>query len=202
MPRWCIQSTWSGHFYNDSQRIRETHLQEWRKCSGKKFDPTFIQKLKNLSPIVGTLSTMLVKKSGLGLLNSVTSTNEKYLSSKRSRTELIQDVMGEGVFSNGNHLLALREERRDGKKNWDDVNGTNHCLILRAKNIGAWLNVRGTIVTGTVLSATEFCGFCMHVMMLPPLTSRANATAVAHPLMYITYLSVAKEALSPNITTK
>ena len=117
--------------------------------------------------MVGTLSTMLVKKSGLGLLNSVTSTNEKYLSSKRSRTELIQDVMGEGVFSNGNHLLALREERRDGKKNWDDVNGTNHCLILRAKNIGAWLNVRGNMVTGTLLAVKEFLGFYVHVMMLP-----------------------------------
>ena len=95
-------------------------------------------------------------------------------------------MTGEGVFSNGDQLLALREERLDGKKNWYDVNGTkikeivtnlnrtDHCLILRAKNIGAWMNVRGTTVTGTLLAATEFCGFCAHVMMLPPLTSGKN----------------------------
>ena len=70
------------------------------------------------------------------------------------------------MFSNDDQLLALREERLDGNKNWHDVNGaklketvtdlngTNHFLILRAKNIGDWLNVQGTTVTGTVLVAT------------------------------------------------
>ena len=37
------------------------------------FDLPFLWKAKNLSTIVGTLSTMLVKKAGLGLLNLVTS---------------------------------------------------------------------------------------------------------------------------------
>ena len=118
------------------------------------------------------------------------------------------------MFSNGNQLLALREERLDGKKNCYDVNGTkikeivtnlngnDHCLILRAKNIVTWLNVQDTTVTGTLLAATEFSGFGAHVMMLPPLTSRANAVDVAHPLIYITYLSAAKEASSSHITTK
>ena len=61
--------------------------------------------------------------------------------------------MGEGVFSNANHLLALREEIRDGQENRDDVNdaklkglvrdlnGTDHRLILREKSTGAWMKV-------------------------------------------------------------
>ena len=60
--------------------------------------------------------------------------------------------MGLGTFSIDNHLLVLREERRDGQKNWDEVNdsklkslfwdldGTNHQIILRAKSKGDWLN--------------------------------------------------------------
>ena len=39
-------------------------------------------------------------------------------------------------------------------------------------------------------------------MMLPPLTPRENAKAVVHPLMYVTYLSAAKEASSSHITKK
>ena len=74
--------------------------------------------------------------------------------------------MGEGKFPNAYHLLVLREERRDGKKIQDDFNnskpkelvsgldGTNHRLILCAKNTGAWLNIWGTAVPGTVLTAT------------------------------------------------
>ena len=59
---------------------------------------------------------MPVKKSGLGLLNPVTSANKKYLSLERASTELIRAVIVESVFSNANCLLALREERRDEKK--------------------------------------------------------------------------------------
>ena len=40
-----------------------------------------------------------------------------------------------------------------------DLKGINRCLILQAKITGAWLNVCGTIVSGTVLSATEFWDF-------------------------------------------
>ena len=75
-------------------------------------------------------------------------------------------MTGGGGFSNVDHFMDLREERRDGHKNWDDENyatlkglvgyliGTDHRLILCAKNTGAWLNVRGTTVTGTVFLAT------------------------------------------------
>ena len=96
----------------------------------------------------------------------MTSVNKKYLSWQRASTELIQAVTGEGAFSNANHLLKFREERRDGQKNRDDANDaklkelvadldtTNRRLIIHAKNTGAWLNVRGTTVTGTLLAAT------------------------------------------------
>ena len=76
-----------------------------------------------------------------------------------------------GAFPNADHLLVLREERCDGQKNRDDANdaklkglvgdiiGTERHLILCVKNTGAWLNVRGILVTGTVFSATESHGF-------------------------------------------
>ena len=51
---------------------------------------------------------MLVKKSGLGLLNPVMSVNYKYLSYQRARAELIWAVTGVGAFSNNDQLLALR----------------------------------------------------------------------------------------------
>ena len=73
-------------------------------------------------------------------------------------------------FFNRNHLLAPREERHDKKIRYDIndakpkeivkyLDGNEHCLILR--------NVQGTKVTDTVLEATGFRVFNMHVMMLP-----------------------------------
>ena len=38
----------------------------------------------------------------------------------------------------------------------DDLEGTDHCLIIRFKNTGAWLNVWGTKITGPVLVAKDF----------------------------------------------
>ena len=108
----------------------------------------FFGKTKYLFPIVVYLTTMPVKKSGLGLLNPVTSANDKYLSFQKASTKFIQDVMRGGAFSGANHLLVFREERRNGEKKRDDVNDsklkglvrdldtTNWRLILRAKIIG------------------------------------------------------------------
>ena len=96
---------------------------------------------------------MPVNKSVLGLLNPVTYLNEKYLSSQSASTELIRAATGEVVFSNADHLLDIREERRHGKKNRHDVNkaklkelvadldSTDRYLILRAKDTGIWLKV-------------------------------------------------------------
>ena len=102
----------------------------------------FFRKTKSLSPIVITLSTMLIKMNGLGLLNTVTSVKKKYLSSQRGSAGLIRDVTGGGGFSNSDHIRTLGEERRDRQKDWGVVNktklkglfqylkGTNTHLIL------------------------------------------------------------------------
>ena len=52
----------------------------------------------------------------------------------------------------------------------DNLKATDHHLIICAKKRCSWLTVRVITVTGTVLVATEFRGFCAHFMMLPPLT--------------------------------
>ena len=44
--------------------------------------PIFLKNTKSLSPIVGSLSTMPVKKSGLVLLNPVMSAKNEYLISQ------------------------------------------------------------------------------------------------------------------------
>ena len=77
----AIQSEWiflqrvtwymGNAFAGVDKMIRETFLP--RLFSGK---------TKTLSPIVGALSTIPVNKFGLGLLNPVTSSQEKYLSSR------------------------------------------------------------------------------------------------------------------------
>ena len=53
------------------------------------FPCPFFGKSKTLYPVVVTLSTMLVKKTGMGLLNHVKSVNIKYLRLKLASTDLI-----------------------------------------------------------------------------------------------------------------
>ena len=60
------------------------------------------------------------------------------------------------------------EERRDGNEARDfayesilkglvsNLKDTDKRLLLRVKSVGVWLSVRGTAVSGPVLSATEF----------------------------------------------
>ena len=64
-------------------------------------------KTKPFSPIVEALSTMTVKKDGLGLMNTVTASRKKYLSYQRGSAELILTALGGGALSNANHDLAL-----------------------------------------------------------------------------------------------
>ena len=82
----------------------------------------FFVKSKSLPSIVGTLSMVLVKKSGLGLQNSVTSADEKPLSLQHLRTELIRYMKGESKFSAADYLQVVKEERSGGRKTQDDVN--------------------------------------------------------------------------------
>ena len=56
----------------------------------------FFVNTKTLFPVVGALSTMRVKKFGLGILNPVTSYQEKYLSSTQGSLELVRAVTGGG----------------------------------------------------------------------------------------------------------
>ena len=56
----------------------------------------FFGNTKTPSPSVEGLSTVLVSKAVLELLNPVTSGQEKYLSSTRGSAELIQAVTGGG----------------------------------------------------------------------------------------------------------
>ena len=64
------------------------------------------------------------------------------------------------------------------------------------------MKVQGTTVTGKVLADTGFCDFNAHIMMLPSPIFKANAMTLAHPSMYATHLSTAKEAFSSHVTTK
>ena len=66
------------------------------------------------------------------------------------------------------------------------------------RNPGAWLNVRGTLVIGTVLAATKFYYFLCErydVTPLPlPPTIKENAMAAPHPSPYVTELSAENKA--------
>ena len=50
-----------------------------------------------------------------------------------------------------------------------DIDTTVRSLILRAKITGAWLNVRGTTVTGTLFLAMDFFDLlCARYNVTPP----------------------------------
>ena len=84
--------------------------------------------------------------------------------------------MGVSSFPTANHLLFLREEKRDAQKIQDksnsaklkgpvyDLQAHNHHLTLRSKNTGSWLTVQVNTVTSTVLVATQFSHFFAHII--------------------------------------
>ena len=74
------------------------------------FPCLFFGKTITLSPVVGVLSKMPVRRAGLGLMNPVTSDQEKYLSSTRGSTNLIWAVTGGGGLSNADHLRTISED--------------------------------------------------------------------------------------------
>ena len=68
---------------------------------------------------------MPIKVVGLGLLNQVMSSKEKYLISQWVSAELIGAVTGGGgAFSNADHVQTLGEERRDKHKDREVANKT------------------------------------------------------------------------------
>ena len=80
-------------------------------------------------------------------------------------TEFIKAVKGESKILTTNHLQAVKEESSAGRKLQDDAedaklegNFNNFEVFdcrpyLRARYMGSWLTIRGTTVTGKVLSA-------------------------------------------------
>ena len=176
-PQWYVKSNQNAYLLNASPGTHETRLRDWKRWFMKPFASYFLQKdEKRPPPIVGALSTMPVKKYKLGILNPVTSSQEKYLSSMQVSVKLVQAVTGGGGFSNSYHLWTLSEEWCDGKKSQDvnyqsrlkglviNIQGTDKRLILHAKITGAWMSVCGTTVSGTVLYATEFRYFYVLVI--------------------------------------
>ena len=85
------------------------------------------------------------------------------------------------------------EERHDIKTIRDDANDANirglvnnlkapdlH-RILCAKHTGSWMTVQSTTVTGTVLSATDFCDYlCSRHNVIPPNLLKNMTAALSH----------------------
>ena len=81
---------------------------------------------------------------------------------------MVRAVTGWEGFSNAKHLRTLIEEQHERDKSRDvvykssfkglvsNLQCTDKSLLIRPKITGAWLSARGTTVSGTVLSATEF----------------------------------------------
>ena len=95
-------------------------------------------------------------------------------------------MTGEGEYSNADHLWTLSEERRDRKESRDvlhesrikglviDLKGTDKRLLLHTKSIGAWLSVRSTTVSGTVLYAPEFRDFLCACYNVSPVNLQSH----------------------------
>ena len=108
-------------------------------------------------------------------------------------------MKGVGAFSNANHLLVPREERRYRQENRYDTNdttlkvlagdlkGADRRLILWAKNTGAWMTIRSTVVIGTVFPATEFRNFLCTSYNDTPSTSIATGVYMVPPSRYVTH---------------
>ena len=70
----------------------------------------FFGRSKTLPPVLGYQSKLPVKKSGVGLQNSMTSSEDKYTSSLCASYGIIGAVKGKREFSTDNHILAVKEE--------------------------------------------------------------------------------------------
>ena len=100
------------------------------------------------------------------------------------------------------------------KTNWDDANdatlkvlvgdlkGNDRRIFLQAKNTGAWMSLRSTMVTGGVFPAMQFRNFLFERYNVTPSSSRATTMYVTLHSRYVTHLAASKEACSWNVTTK
>ena len=149
-------------------------------------------KYKTLPPILGALSMFPIDKSLMGLHNIVTSAQKKYSRSIHASGELIGAVTGKWVCSTSDHIQRVKWESHDKTNNGTPqmmqssrellatkaplINAFEKRLFLRAKHMYDWMSVWGTPVTGTVLTATEFCDFYVLVTTLTPPISKKNVT--------------------------
>ena len=107
----------------------------------------------------------------MGLQNLVILASENFLRLQRASTELIRDMKGERKLSTDDHVWAVYQERIDSRKTQDDVNNSklevivnnlgdfDSRILLRAKQSVSWMTVRGTTVTGRLLSPMELRDF-------------------------------------------
>ena len=98
----------------------------------------------------------------------------------RASYDLIGAVTDKREFLTAYHIQLVEEKWRDGKKYRDDANDKklreivsdqgafDKFLFPRAKHMGSWLIVWGTTVIGTVLAATQYRNFYVHVITLTP----------------------------------
>ena len=61
------------------------------------------------------------------------------------------------------------------------------------------MSLRGTMVTGTVLAATEFCDFYVLVKTLNPPTLKVNATVACRKFLCVTCSDAATEVSSLHV---
>ena len=80
---------------------------------------------------MGINSSLLKRnKSILGLQNPVTSSDVKFLSSQCESTKLVRAVKSESGFSTADCLQVVKEEMRDIRKPWDDINDAKLEVIV------------------------------------------------------------------------
>ena len=138
---------------------------------GKLFASSFIRKDENPLPFhrISKYNAGQESRTGTPESSDVISGELLKLHVREHRIGTGRD--GRGGLSDANHLWILSEEQRDRKEARDisyksrikglvsGLKGTYKRLLLRAKGRGAWMSVRGTTVSGTVLFATEFRDF-------------------------------------------
>ena len=169
----------------------------------KLLQETFLPRLifgkpKSLPPIVGTLSTMPVNKSIPGLKEPVTSDkkipkfdawDQRADWGRNGSKRIFSHRLPSGAQGRKSWRTKIRDNANNAKLKGlvEDLEAPDRCLILRAKSTGSCLTLWCNTATVTVVMAAEFLVFCMHVMMLPPLTFK-NVTASLNPSPYLTYL--------------
>ena len=90
-------------------------------------------------------------------------------------------MKGKREFSTANRLKVVKEEMGDGRKPRDDVINAKLEVIVNnlklfdlklylcVKQVGSCLTILGTMVTGRVLLAMEFCdSWCARYNISPP----------------------------------